>query len=262
MKPQRIAVLVALALVAPTAAPAVAADTSPTTPPAQVQTTGGYLGVLLGPVSEAVRAQLGNVLPSGEGVMVREVVHDSPAAKAGLKEYDILMNYGDQRLYSAEQLSRLVKAESPNTSVTLRLVRGGAVQDVRATLGQAPAMSESAYPETGTPFHWHHPGFYAMPSGPVAGNWDSFDSLSLKKLKDGNFKAEIQFLGKDGKLVKRSFSGKRDAIREQVMEQKDLPPPERNQLLSALSARDTYFPPAGGWSIPGPPPWFNWPPGH
>ncbi len=36
---------------------------------------------------------------------------------------------------------------------------------------------------------------------------DSFDALSLKKLDDGNFKAEIEYLNSDGELVTNSYTG-------------------------------------------------------
>ena len=112
-----VALLVAL-LTAPVAYN-VSASESPT-PIAVKEAAGGYLGVQLGEVPDAVRAQLAGVLPSGQGVMIRDVIDGSPAAKAGLKVFDILLNFGDQKLFAAEQLSRLVRAESPNTSITLR----------------------------------------------------------------------------------------------------------------------------------------------
>ncbi len=269
MKSSTLAVLLAIALAAPLVATR-AADVPTLAVPLQVQATGGYLGVLLGPVPDALRAQLGDVLPPGQGVMIRDVAKDSPAAKAGLKAYDILIRYDDQKVFSAEQLSHLVRADSPDKAVTLQLVRNGTAQDVQVMLGQAQAQAagESGYPELGMHVP-RMPGYVPGPSlplpGAVAGNWDSFDSMSLKKLEDGNFKAEIRFLGKDGKLVKQEFTGTRDAIREQILEQMDLPPAERYQLLSALSARDPFFaaPPPPDWFLPRSylPPWFNWQPG-
>jgi hypothetical protein len=62
--------------------------------------------------------------------------------------------------------------------------------------------------------------------------------------------------------VKQEFTGTRDAIRKQIVEQPDLPAAERYQLLDALSTRDVFFPPPG-WFAPGfyMPQWFNWQPG-
>lgn len=262
MKSRKLAVLLVIALTVPMAGALGAAELSTPAAPIQVQTTGGYLGVLLGEVPDALRAQTGDLLPSGQGVMIRDVEANSPAANAGLKAYDILVRYGDQKLFSAQQLSHLVRAESPNTTVTLGVLRGGALQDIQVTLGQRQAVSESVNPELRMPMHRHRAAPPALLPEAGAGNWDRFDSMSLKKLEDGSFKAEIQFLGKDGKLLKQEFTGTRDGIRQQILEQRDLPPAERHQLLEALSARDMLYPlPPPDWLLPGfyVPQWFNWP---
>jgi membrane-associated protease RseP (regulator of RpoE activity) len=262
MKSSRLALLLAVMLATPLASTAHAAEVSTPAAPIQAQATGGYLGVLLSPVPDALRAQLGGILPSGQGVLVRDVMDDSPAAKAGLKPYDILIGYDDQKLFSAEQLTRLVRADTPDHKVTLRVVRGGTVEDTQVTLGQAQAVAEPAYPRELRPRHGRPLRPYAPPTGAEVDNWESFDSMSLKKLPDGSFKAEIQYLGEDGKLVKQEFTGTRDAIRQQIVEQPDLPAAERHQLLDALSTRDMFFPPPG-WFAPGfyLPQWFNWQPG-
>ena len=259
MKSCTLAVSIAIALTVPfTTAVAAAEMSAPATPTqAQGQSTGGYLGVLLGPVSDALRAQLGSILPSGQGVMIRDVAGDSPAAKAGLKVYDIPIRYNDQNIFSAQQLTRLVRADSPDKTVTLRVIRDGTAQDISVTLGTAHVAAESAYR---MPMDSHLLRPYAPFPSASTGNWESFDSISLKKLDNGNFKAEIQYFGKDGKIVKQGFTGTRDAIREQIVEQADLPSVERNQLLEALSARDNFFPtPPLGWMAPGffMPPWFS-----
>lgn len=259
MKSRTLALSLAMTLAAPIAVPVVAADLSTSAALAHVQgqTTGGYLGVFLGPVPDALRAQLGSVLPSGQGVMIRDVAGDSPAAKAGLKVYDIPIRYNDQNIFSAHQLTHLVRADSPNKTVTLRVIRDGTAQDIPVTLGKVDVAAESALR---SPMDSHLLRPYAPLAGGAKDNWESFDSISLKKLEDGKFKAEIQYFGKDGKLVKQEFTGTRDTIREQIVEQPDLPSAERNQLLEALSARDEFFPlPAFGWVAPGffMPPWFN-----
>lgn len=261
MKPSRLALQLAVLLAAPLAAPVFAADVAAPATPTQVQApaAGAYLGVLLGPVPDALRAQLGAVLPSGQGVLVRDVMDGSPAAQAGLKAYDILIGYDDQKLFSADQLTRLVRADSPDQKITLRVVRGGAMEDTAVTLGQAPTAAESAPPRKASrPAQGRQLRSYAPPA--AADNWESFDSISLNKRPDGSFKAEIRYLDQDGKLVTRDFSGSRDAIRQQIAEQADLPAAERQQLLDTLSARDVFLFPPPQWFVPGfyLPRGFNW----
>jgi len=217
--------------------------------PAATTQARAYLGVLLEPVPHPLRAQLGAVLPPAQGIMIERVMADSPAARAGLKSYDVVVDYNDQKLYSSEQLRHLVRSQRPGTTAALRVVHDGAAEQVRVTLGKLrqtarPSGDSGMTSSAGS----HHPQPYWMLPGSEEHNWDSFDSLSLKKLKNGRYRAEIEFTGRNGKLAKEDFKGSRDAIRKQIVKQKDLPRIERRQLLEALSARDTAVPM---------PPWFS-----
>lgn len=267
MKTRQLAAAVAIALAIPFSTRLLAADQTTPTAPAMVQSTGGYLGVMLGPVPDSVRTQLGDVLPAGQGVMIQDVVEGSPAAEAGLQPYDILLSYGDQKLFSAEQLSQLVHADGANRGVTLRLVRNGVASEHQVTLGEAHAEA-AGYPRREMPRtpmrpHYRHPmaPYYGQQSVPTTDNWETFDSLSLQKRQDGSYQAEIQYLDANGKLERHQFTGSREEIRDQVMRQQDLPPVERDQLLDALSARDDLGPFVGPFGHPlVPPRWFNWQP--
>jgi hypothetical protein len=272
MNTRILAVIFAAVLAVPLVGSAAEGEAPPAVvPQTQTQAAAGYLGVLLGPVPGSVRAQLGSLLPRGQGIMIRDVVADSPAAKAGLKPYDIIVGYNDQKLFSTDQLTHLVRAESPDTAVTLNVVHNGAMSQTSVTLGQASAETGSYdNPETGMPMchhrrheHGHHQaGAHRMmpPGQSEERSWESFDSMSLKKLDDGTYKAEIRFLGDDGKLVQKEFSGSRAAIRHQLMSQRDLPRAERLQLLDAVSARDRFMQPPPDWGyMPGfySPQWNN-----
>ncbi len=182
--------------------------------------------------------------------MMRDVAKDSPAAKAGIPAYDILIAYGDRRLFSAERVSQLVKTDSPGKTVAIKLMRNGVTEDKNITLGEAQPMVAEEAPAgmPWMPMHRHH----ARPLEPLgrpssqasADNWDTFDSLSLEKRHNGSYQAGIQYLDVNGKLVKPQFAGSREEIRGQLMKQPNLPVIERDQLLDALSARED-----GGWPI-------------
>lgn len=241
----------AILLAIPLSVTALGADqTAPAEITKQVQANTGYLGVVLGPVPDALRAQLDNVLPAGQGVMIRDIAGDSPAAKAGLNPYDILLDYGDQKLFSAEQLSQLVKGDKANRTVAIKLVRNGVAEDVNVTLGEAQSLVTEAAPGhlSWMPMSRHYPHPMESIGQPMpqtsADNWETFDSLSLEKQDDGSYQAEIQYLDINGKPVKQQFTGSREEIRQQILEQSDLPPVERAQLLGLVSGRDEY-----GWPI-------------
>jgi PDZ domain len=273
MKHSIVAMALTAALALPQSALVQAADTPPAT--SQSQAVKGYLGIRIGRLPEALRAQLSAAVPQDQGVLVEQVMKGSPAEKAGLQSFDILLKYNDQKLFSPEQLTKLVGADTSGQPATLTVVRGGNISKLQVTLGESQ-MPESLYPGSRPemqplPFHQHHrppfpgPGQQALEN--TERNWESFDLLSLEKLKDGQYKAKIGYLAKDGSHKDLEFQGSRDHIRQQILAQKDLPKIERDQLLDALTARDGSFP-QGYWpsSVPfeqdflAPPPWWGWRP--
>ena len=72
-----------------------------------------YLGLEIEPVPAAVFSQLSGIVPMGQGVLVANMPKDCPAAQAGLRRYDILLSYDDQRLHAPEQLIKLVRSDAP-----------------------------------------------------------------------------------------------------------------------------------------------------
>ena len=122
MKYSRLAITLAAALALPQAVPVLAADIT-AAPAASTQTqapvTRGYLGVTIDRLPEPVRAQLPEAIPREQGLLVEQVMQDSPAARAGLQPFDILLQYNDQKLFSPEQLTRLVGSDSGGQPVKL-----------------------------------------------------------------------------------------------------------------------------------------------
>src|SRR5512146_1880559 len=55
-----------------------------------------WIGVECYPASETLRSQLD--LPEGQGIVVEQVLPESPGAKAGVKRHDILLTAGDKPL--------------------------------------------------------------------------------------------------------------------------------------------------------------------
>jgi hypothetical protein len=93
-----------------------------------------FLGVITSPVSSALGAQLG--LPEGFGLLVDELVEDSPAAKAGLQRHDVLKLFNDQQLVDPNQLATLVRAAGKNAEVAITFFRAGKEQKVSVQVGE------------------------------------------------------------------------------------------------------------------------------
>ena len=212
-------------------------------PTVQTAATGAHLGVGVEAVPPVLAAQLPSTVPQGQGVLIGRVEPGSPAAAAGLQAYDILLSYGDQKLFSPDQLSALVAADQPGRTVTLKLVRGGQVQEVQAELGQGAPQPAAPRPWQARPFHFPRHAFPAMPEQRQKTVSESFESLNVQKLEDGRYRAAIEYLDEGGAKQSHVFEGTRDELRTQIGQSKDLPPTARKHLLNALNMK-------GGWPMP------------
>ncbi len=96
-----------------------------------------WLGVYTEEGSEALSSQLG--LDAGVGLVVGYVAPDSPAAKAGLKKNDVLVECEGQILVHPAQLRKLVRMRQVGDSIKLVFYRAGKKQTVSVTLAKGPA---------------------------------------------------------------------------------------------------------------------------
>jgi serine protease Do len=81
----------------------------------------GWLGVSLQEVTPQIAAEFG--LPKPEGALIVEVMANSPAAKAGLRRGDIILNYGDKKIEQSGELRILVADTPVNDKVSLTIWR-------------------------------------------------------------------------------------------------------------------------------------------
>jgi serine protease Do len=87
------------------------------------------LGVALAPPRAARRLRAAVGLPEREGLLVRAVEPDSPAANAGLQPGDLLVAAGDRTLHGYDELFDALEAGG---ELTLKVVRGTDERDVTA----------------------------------------------------------------------------------------------------------------------------------
>ncbi len=95
---------------------------------------GTFLGVGTEDISKENMGRYG--MREVRGVGVTQVVKDSPAEKAGLKRDDVILRFDGESVTSARKLSRLVSESSPDQSVRITISRGGAEQEISATLSK------------------------------------------------------------------------------------------------------------------------------
>jgi len=106
------------------------------------------LGVGLASISDDLRDYLG--LADDAGVRINSVVDDSPAAKAGLQEKDIIIaaKIGSEShgSISAAELRKVIADAEPGTEVTLTILRKGDKQQITAMLAKWDAQSMGLTP--------------------------------------------------------------------------------------------------------------------
>jgi hypothetical protein len=111
------------------------------------------------PAPPALAAQLG--LKEGFGLLVHEVLPNSPAATAGLQKHDMLTKLNDQQLVDSGQFSTLVRGVGKGAEVTLTLLRGAKEQTVTVKVGERMASPRMPFPEGMDPRrqmeHWIAP---------------------------------------------------------------------------------------------------------
>lgn len=97
----------------------------------------GWLGVALHPVAvpDALQAEAGQ--PAG--AMVMSIAADGPAAKAGIVAGDILVTLNGAPVRSLRRIAAELAGERIGRTAELRLIRGGAVLSLSATIEARPA---------------------------------------------------------------------------------------------------------------------------
>jgi serine protease Do len=93
-----------------------------------------FLGVGTQYISQ--RAAVLNELP--QGYYVREVVTDSPAARAGLQEEDIITKIDGQALTEERGVVEIIQSKKVGDTVTLTIMREEETIELKATLAEAP----------------------------------------------------------------------------------------------------------------------------
>ncbi|MHB8873337.1 MAG: Do family serine endopeptidase [Myxococcaceae bacterium] len=98
----------------------------------------GWLGVAIQDLTPAIARAL--QAPVEKGAVVADVTGNTPAAKAGLKNDDIIVAVDGQPITTAAELSAAVAGKKPGTTATLTLYRGGKKVDLPATVGTRPDL--------------------------------------------------------------------------------------------------------------------------
>ncbi len=107
----------------------------------QLTTTGtvkrAYLGVMIQPLTHQLAEQFG--VKVRQGILVGDVQPDSPAAEAGLKAGDLILNFDHKPVGDVQQLVGLVDRSPVNSKVTVEILRDGKRMELPVTLREQAA---------------------------------------------------------------------------------------------------------------------------
>jgi len=93
------------------------------------------LGVTITPGHVARRLRRAVGLPEAEGLLIRDVAEDSPAARAGLAPGDLIVAAAGQPVRAIDDLSGALRAASGGT-IELNVIRGTDERTIQVVLGQ------------------------------------------------------------------------------------------------------------------------------
>jgi len=93
---------------------------------------GGFLGVNAKTISETML----DYFEVEYGVLIEEVIKDTPAEKAGLKAGDVITKINDREIRDYKDLIRTVNFYNPGEKVTVYYSRKGSKKDVSVTLAE------------------------------------------------------------------------------------------------------------------------------
>ena len=116
---------------------------------AQLKTNGrvvrGYMGVTLREVDPDLQESM-RIGPNG--ALVEDVADNSPAERAGLKPYDVIVALDGREVTNNDELIGQVSSMKPGTGARLRILRDGEHRDVVVKLAERPGRGG---PDNGAP---------------------------------------------------------------------------------------------------------------
>ncbi len=225
-----------------------------------------WLGIHLVPVDAPLKSQL----QLEDRLIVEQVVPDSPAARAGVAQYDILLKFNDREITKLADLTAALDANQ-DAEAKLLVLRGGKQKTLKVTPTARPAQDPLGYQlevdseelqlpdlelflrklttpeakETGRVFRFHvvGPGFVDFDEARREGEKPPADlSITVHKRADEPAKITVELGDEKWEVTDETLDKLPDAVRPHVermlgrgkMRQLSLPDGERLFRLKSL----------------------------
>jgi serine protease Do len=151
--------------------------------------TRGWLGVSIQPLTPELAKSFN--AKDTKGVLISDVIGDSPAAKAGLKPGDILLEFDGKKVEAPADLQRTVGLAQPGHEAKMKVWRDQGEKTVDIKIGEAPDDKETpARPSRVTPSTL---GLEVRPITPDIArqlNLKSNDGVIVARVEDGSAAGE------------------------------------------------------------------------
>jgi Do/DeqQ family serine protease len=108
-----------------------------------------YLGIQMLPITPELKQELNNSpnsnfnIEADRGVLVVRVVPNSPAARAGLREGDVIQTVNNQAVNNAEEIQKIVEQNGVGSNLQIQILRNGQTQSLTAKLETLPAPADN-----------------------------------------------------------------------------------------------------------------------
>jgi len=96
----------------------------------------GWLGVSIQPLTPELAKSFG--AKDTKGVLISDVIPDSPASKSGLKSGDILLEFNGKKMEAPADLQRAVGLSSPTQDAKIKVLRDQGEKTLDIRIGEAP----------------------------------------------------------------------------------------------------------------------------
>lgn len=97
-----------------------------------------WLGIVYGPLDQEAEKYFD--LEDQKGVLIHEVMDDSPAAEADLQPYDVIREVNEQEIEDMEDVRDIIDDTEVGEQIPIRIIREGSSQIVFVEIGKKPSQ--------------------------------------------------------------------------------------------------------------------------
>ncbi len=101
----------------------------------------GWLGVII----QEITPEIAEAINVKEGILIAQVMKDSPAEKAGLKVGDIIIELNGKKIDSVRDLQLKIMKTPPGTEVSLTILRKSKKKVIKVKVGRLPERKVKVY---------------------------------------------------------------------------------------------------------------------